>query len=61
MARAAYVILCFAGMIGFWLLVHWGMHAVSEEVAIAYAAGFLSALILYWLAQRLERSQRDRA
>lgn len=61
MARAAYVVLCIAGMIGFAVFVRWAMTSVTENVAMAYAAGFMSALVLYWLAQRIERSQRDRA
>jgi NhaP-type Na+/H+ or K+/H+ antiporter len=61
MARAAYTVLCIAGMIGFALFVRWAMQSVSESAAIGYAAGFMSALVLYWLAQRIEQAQRDRA
>ncbi|GJE37851.1 hypothetical protein [Methylobacterium persicinum] len=61
MARAAYVAFCIAGMVGFALLVKWAMTSVSENEAAAYGAGFMSALVLYWLAQRIEQRQRDRA
>jgi hypothetical protein len=61
MARAAYVVLCLAGMIGFALLVTWGGQHFSREGVIAYALGFMSALILYYGADKVDRRHRDRA
>jgi membrane-associated phospholipid phosphatase len=64
MARAAYVVICLAAMLGFGLFVSWAGHHFSRDSVIGYGLGFMSALVLYYFADKIERrekDQRDRA
>jgi hypothetical protein len=64
MARAAYVVLCIAGMLGFVLLAKWGAHHFSEDAVAGFGLGVISTLITYNVALKIEqreKSQRDRA
>lgn len=64
MRRVVFIFICCIGMVGFGLLIHWGTHSFSEEAVTGYGLGVMSTLILYFLAARIERrerNQRDRA
>lgn len=61
MARIAYTVICLAAMLGFGLLVSWAGHYFSRDTVVGYGLGFMSALVLYYAADKIERRQRDRA
>jgi hypothetical protein len=61
MARALYILICCAIMIGLGIFAKDFAHRFSEDNVISFALGAFCAIVLYYFAQKVEQRQRDRA
>ncbi|MBO9122795.1 MULTISPECIES: hypothetical protein [unclassified Rhizobium] len=58
--RLAYVVICCAGMVCFWLLCRWLIYGISDGFGIGFGAGFGVGMVLMYAITLVDKRDAQR-